>query len=108
FVVTGSHMLCLKSSGYKSVQWNGSSGAYAATWYQDGQLRSKRFTVKHRNQYRPSSRSAHHFATKKAAETAARKFLETVETDRGWIIAISIKDYLEKGLRWRSNYYLHR
>ncbi|AGC02002.1 exonuclease [Acanthamoeba polyphaga moumouvirus] len=95
YIVNGSHILCLKSSGYKSVCWAGDKkNMYQAMWMENHVNRSKSFNVKK-------------YGTKEKAEQAAREFLETVKSDKGKILHISVDDYLKKPSHWRINYYTY-
>jgi DNA mismatch repair ATPase MutS len=96
FIVNGAHILCLKSSGYKSVMWGGDKAdRYRAAWMENHKNKSKSFSVKI-------------YDTKENAYIAAKEFLKTVPSDRGKIIKISVDNYLKKPPHWRINYYLYR
>lgn len=96
FIVNGKHILCLKSSGYKSVTWGGNKEQrYRAVWMENHKYRTKSFGVKV-------------YDSKKNAYNAAKTFLKSLPSDRGKIIEISVEDYLKKPSQWRINYYLYR
>ena len=94
YIVNGSHILCLKSSGYKSIEWDYSEQRYRANWMENHQNRSKSFSVST-------------CGSKKRAYRDAQNFLEQIPSERGEIIHISVDDYLRKPLRWRINYYTY-
>lgn len=95
YIVNGPHMLSLKSSGYKSINWAGDNKQYYdAYWIQNHVNQSKTFYVKN-------------YGSKKKAYKAALQFLNIIPSDRGKIIDISVDDYLKKPVRWRNNYYTY-
>ena len=95
YIVNGAHILCLKSSGYKSILWNGEKEArYRATWMENHVCRSKSFSLAI-------------YETKVNAKNAAKAFLKKAKSDRGKIIKISVDEYLKKQARWKINYYTY-
>ena len=95
FIVNGTHILCLKSFGYKWAVWKEKEHRIQAQWIENHQCRFKAFNV---NRY----------GTKEKAKKAADEFLKTVKSNRGKIFRISVNDYLKKTLRWRRAYCLYR
>lgn len=95
YTVNGAHILCLKSSGYKSIRWNGDKEQrYRAIWMENHENKSKSFSISK-------------YGTKKKAYKEAKAFLKTVESDKGKILKISVDDYLKKPKQWRINYYTY-
>ena len=95
YIVNGPHILCLKSSGYKSITWGGEKEQrYRAAWMQKHKYSSKSFSIAS-------------YGTKEKAYEAAKEFLKTVPSDKGKIIHISVDDYLKKPAQWRINYYTY-
>lgn len=94
YTVNGPHILCLKSSGYKSVLWDKSRMRYRVIWIQDHVCKSKTFNIKN-------------YATQEESNTAAKSFLAELPSDRGKIVHISVEDYFKKPVFWRINYYTY-
>jgi len=95
YIVNGAHILCLKSSGYKSILWDGSkSERYRVVWMEKHQNKSQSFSV-------------WKYGSKVAAKKAAKDFLKTIKSERGKILKISVNDYIKKPSQWRINYYTY-
>ena len=95
YIVNGAHILCLKSSGYKSITWGGDKeNRYRANWMENHQNNSKSFSV-------------YKYKSKENAHKAAEDFLKTVKSDKGKILKISVDEYLKKPPQWRINYYTY-
>lgn len=94
YIVNGPHILCLKSSAYKTLRVSKRDGFYKAGWMQDHICRYKTFKIADYE----NDIDAYH---------AASKFLETVTTDKGKILEISVEEYLKKSSTWKRNYYTY-
>lgn len=94
YIVNGPHILCLKSSGYQSVQWDKKRQRYCAHWMENHVNRCKNFFVSN-------------YEDAIDAYIAAHEFLKTVPSDKGKILEISVEDYLQKPAYWKRNYYTY-
>jgi len=95
FIVNGQHILCLKCLGYKNISFV--KNKYKVIWFdQKHIIRYKSFPINNK------------INSKELAFNAAQQFLNTVKTDNGDIIEISVDDYLNKSIKWKLNYYLYR
>jgi DNA mismatch repair protein MutS len=95
FICNAPHILSLKSSGYNSIQWDKKDNRYRVYWIFNHKLESKSFPIKN-------------YKNKEICYLKATEFKESLSSDDGKIIDISVEDYLKKPIRWRQNYYLYR
>jgi DNA mismatch repair ATPase MutS len=91
FIVNGHHILCLKSSNYKSITKDNNRNRYKASWFENGFLKNKLFSL---NKYQ------------NAKEEAEKFIKELIIPDN--IIEISVNDYLNKNKFWKKNHFLYK
>jgi len=109
FTVNGPHILCLKSSGYKSIALHKKEYRYKITWFnEEHKVQSKTFTFKNNDTGKGIYETNKVYETKEEAHKEASLFLDAVKTDKDDIIEMSVDDYLKTGSFWKYNYYLYR
>lgn len=111
FIVNGSHILCLKSSGYKHITFtsNKYKNGYSVIWFNlQHEQQSKLFTIRKNESNKGIYGDRITYNTKEEALQMAQLFYDTVETDKDSIIEISVEEYIKKSVNWKINYYLYK
>ncbi|CEI92409.1 Putative U5 snRNP complex subunit Spp42 [Rhizopus microsporus] len=105
-VVTGNHILCLKSSTHACSTWSADEQCWTVYWFdRDHSSCSKQFV------YKESTDSC--YKTPEAAEAAANDFMVSLENDesclpKGAIIETTVREFLDLPQSAKTMWFLYR
>jgi hypothetical protein len=90
FICNAPHVLSLKCSTSKTVQWNKSRECYSVIWTEKGTMRKESFYVK---TYGIEN-----------AKLEAQKYLDALPECKGDVVDISLQEYMAKSASWKDKY----
>lgn len=95
FTVNSAHILSLKCSYNNKIKWEPTTNSFRVMWNENGVRKSKAFSI-----------FAH--KTKEIAKEKANELLLSLNSGKGEIIDISVRDYLDKSKTWKDQYRLFK
>ncbi|CEG78398.1 Putative U5 snRNP spliceosome subunit [Rhizopus microsporus] len=105
-VVTGNHILCLKSSVHACNAWSADEQCWTVYWFdRDHSSCSKQFVYK--------ENTDSYYKTPEAAEVAANNFMASLENDesclpKGAIIEMTVREFLDLPQSAKTMWFLYR